>query len=72
MTSFTRKLYNKDPAAEHFQRSQQFETRIRYGKHSTLAQFVIGRRVAKRLKACAASCGRAECRMGCTLSGQFD
>lgn len=40
MTSFTRKLYAADPkAAEDFARAQQFEHRIVYGKHPTLAQF---------------------------------
>jgi hypothetical protein len=102
MTSFTRKLYALDPAAaEHFQRSQQFETRLKCGKHTTLATFTMtreervnayyeglvegthqrlgmakprqfGKRQSKGLSACASSCGRAGCRMGCTLSGQFD
>lgn len=40
MTSFTRKLYNQDPAAaEAFHRAQQFEHRLTYGKHVTLACF---------------------------------
>lgn len=40
MTSFTRKLYSRDPAAaEAFHRQQQFEHRITYGKHTQLAGF---------------------------------
>lgn len=40
MTSFTRKLYNKDPAAaEAFRKAQDFERQMQYGKAVTLAQF---------------------------------
>jgi hypothetical protein len=43
MTSFTRKLYAADPvAAEEFHKAQQFEHRLAYGKHVTLAQFDSG------------------------------
>ena len=41
MTSFSRKLYNRDPgAAEAFHRAQQFDHRIVYGKSTTLACFM--------------------------------
>lgn len=41
MTSFSRKLYNRDPAAaEAFHQSQQFDHRIVYGKQTTLACFM--------------------------------
>ena len=44
MTSFTRKLYNRDPAAaQAFARAQQFEHRLVYGKNVTLAQFTPAR-----------------------------
>jgi hypothetical protein len=40
MTSYTRKLYARDPAAaEAFNRQQQFEHRITYGKHTQLVGF---------------------------------
>lgn len=40
MTSFTRKLYNRDPkAAEQFHQQQSFEHRMSYGKYVTLACF---------------------------------
>jgi hypothetical protein len=40
MTSFTRKLYLTNPqAADDFHRAQQFEHRLTYGKHVTLACF---------------------------------
>ena len=40
MTSFTRKLYNRDPkAAEHFRQQQSFERQFSYGKNVTLACF---------------------------------
>jgi hypothetical protein len=40
MTSFTRKLYNANPAAaEDFYRQQQFEHKLTYGKQTQLAGF---------------------------------
>jgi hypothetical protein len=40
MTSFTRALYRRDPAAaEAFYKDQQFEQRLVYGKQPTLACF---------------------------------
>jgi hypothetical protein len=40
MTSFTRKLYNRDPAAAlAFQRAHEFERQLVYGKAPTLACF---------------------------------
>lgn len=40
MTSFTRKLFQRDPAAaDAFYRAQQFETKTVYGRHNTLACF---------------------------------
>jgi hypothetical protein len=43
MTSFTRKLYAKDPtAAEAFAEAQRWENRHTYGKTPTLVQFDPG------------------------------
>lgn len=40
MTSYTKKLYARDPkAADAFHQAQQFEHRLTYGKHVTLACF---------------------------------
>lgn len=40
MTSFTKKLFQRDPAAaEAFHRAQQFEHRLAYGKNVSLACF---------------------------------
>lgn len=42
MTSFTKALYRRDPAAaEAFHRAQQFEHKMTYGKNATLACFTL-------------------------------
>lgn len=42
MTSFTKALYRRDPAAaEAFYDNQKFETRHTYGRHPTLPQFTL-------------------------------
>lgn len=80
MTSFTRKLFNRDPAAaEAYQRHSEFERareiELRYGKNVTLAQFTpahhkIERTFGKRKAmpgrfACAELCGHPACSNGC-------
>jgi hypothetical protein len=82
MTSFSRKLYNRDPAAAAaFYKAQQFERQIVYGKTPTLACFtpshnglrpVFGKRHLAPHQVCAASCGHPACTNGCTLVGRFD
>lgn len=77
MTSFTRKLYNSDPAAaEAFRRAQDFDSRMQYGKAVTMAQFTpqahglvpaFGKRLPTGQKACAANCRHPACVRGCTL-----
>lgn len=40
MTSYTKALYRRDPkAADAFYKAQQFEHKLTYGRHVTLAQF---------------------------------
>lgn len=66
MTSFTRALYRRDPAAaEAFHKAQQFEHRITYGKQTQLASF--GRRVPSGIVACDKLCDHPACAHGCTL-----
>lgn len=84
MTSFTKALYRRDPAAaEAFHEQQKFEHRIKYGRTPTLVQFtaafhavqpVFGRRGPSlpSQHACAASCGHPACKDGCTLIGRMD
>ena len=77
MTSFTKALYRRDPAAaEEFHRQQTFEHKATYGKTPTLACFTpqahglkpaFGKRAPSGQKACAASCGHPACKHGCTL-----
>lgn len=77
MTSFTRKLFNRDPAAAAaFEQSQRFDHRLVYGKHVTLAGFTMasrpvmasfGKRAASGKQACLQRCGHPACKAGCTL-----
>lgn len=80
MTSFTRKLYNKDPLAAEvycrqskFERARQREAQglLHYGRHTTLATFSIHALddLDRSGRLCAASCGDARCRTGCKLLG---
>jgi len=42
MTSFTKALYRRDPAAaEAFYEQQRIENRMQYGRHPTLPQFTL-------------------------------
>lgn len=78
MTSFTRKLYAKDPAAaEAFRQAQSFDARLEYGKAVTLACFTprqhglvpaFGKRVPAGSIACATNCRHPACTRGCTLT----
>lgn len=77
MTSYTRKLYNRDPAAaEDFARQTSFETRLTYGKHATLACFGLRKPEVSHVSgepigtACASFCGHPACQYGCTNVGQ--
>lgn len=80
MTSYTRKLYNRDPAAARaFEKAQSFENKLVYGKAVTLAQFALvplpkaafGKRTPLvGNTACAASCGHPACAHGCTRWGR--
>jgi hypothetical protein len=77
MTSFTRKLYNRDPAAARaFEKAQAFERQLVYGRTPTLACFTpshnglhpsFGKRMLQPQSACASSCGHPACKDGCTL-----
>lgn len=77
MTSFTRKLYNSDPAAaEAFRKAQEFDQRLAYGKHVTLACFTpagrglvpaFGKRLGAQQHGCDHNCRHPACKQGCTL-----
>lgn len=77
MTSFTRKLYNRDPAAaEAFRKAQDFDHRIVYGRHPTLACFThtptpkveFGKREPDMKRyACDRLCSHPACAKGCSL-----
>lgn len=78
MTSFTKALYRRDPAAaEAFHRSQQFEHRMVHGK-TLLAQFHytpqpvvgFGQRTPTGVVACVTRCSHPSCAQGCTLQGR--
>lgn len=80
MTSYTKKLYNRDPAAaEAFHKAQGFEHRLQYGKHTQLAQFGLSHDVAIATfgirtpsltgTACDKLCGHPACKQGCTDAG---
>lgn len=79
MTSYTKKLYNRDPAAaEAFHKAQLFgrepygspgyEHRLQYGKHTQLAMFGI-RTPSLTGTACDKLCGHPACKQGCTDAG---
>lgn len=80
MTSFTKALYRRDPAAaEAFYKDQQFEQRLTYGKSTQLACFTpavtpvvrnFGQRTPSGLVGCAQLCGHPGCAQGCTLVGR--
>lgn len=83
MTSFTKALYRRDPAAaDAFYKHQQFEHMASFGRTPapSLAssgkvsghQATFGKRVPSGLQACAASCGHPACKHGCTLIGRND
>lgn len=74
MTSYTRKLYARDPAAAAaFEQAQRFENKLVYGKAVTLAQFTLvpikpfGKRHGASQQACVDNCGSPACAHGCTL-----
>jgi hypothetical protein len=77
MTSFTRKLYNRDPAAaEAFRSAASIETKMHYGKAVTLACFTpsahglvpaFGKRLPSGHTGCARNCRHPACSHGCTL-----
>lgn len=60
MTSYTKKLYNRDPAAAMaFYRAQEFEHQATFGKRTpSLTQ-----------TACATLCSHPACKHGCTDAG---
>ena len=85
MTSYTKKLYERDPdAAEAFHRQDRFEKAqseaLRYGRVPTLACFhsdrakpvPFGKRSVPPVphKACSSLCGHPSCSNGCTLAGR--
>jgi hypothetical protein len=80
MTSFTKALYRRDPAAaQAFYRQQQFEQKLTYGKHTQLACFTpataptvkqFGQRTPSGLVGCAQLCSHPACSQGCTLVGR--
>jgi hypothetical protein len=79
MTSFTRKLYNRDPAAATaYYRQSTFEQKLVYGKVPTLACFTpawhqqpvsFGKRQppASAQHACDHNCKHPACKQGCVL-----
>lgn len=79
MTSFSKKLYNRDPqAAEEFYKNQQFDQRVVYGRHPTLAGFTLAHHEKPRVfgkrqsppsaqHACDQGCGHPACSKGCVL-----
>jgi hypothetical protein len=79
MTSFTRKLYNRDPAAaKAFHRQASFEHKVVYGRTPTLACFTpahydvqptFGKRhpPASAQHACDHNCKHPACKQGCVL-----
>jgi len=72
MTSYSKRLYNRDPAAAMaFYRQQAFEQRAAHGRVSFTQlqahQPPFGRRHPMGVSACAALCGHPACANGCTL-----
>lgn len=76
MTSFTKALYRRDPAAaEAFHRQSSFEQRQAHGRPGHLnAQLTagFGRRTPTGVVACAERCTHPGCAQGCTLAGRRD
>lgn len=74
MTSFTRALYRRDPAAaEAFHRQSTFEKRAAHGRPGTLSLTTgFGRRTPTGVVACAERCAHPRCAQGCTLAGRRD
>ena len=78
MTSFTKALYRRDPAAANeFHRQSSYEQRaahgrpgtITYGKTTQLASFGLRQPTEEQraaASACAAPCGHPACKYGCT------
>lgn len=79
MTSYTKKLFARNPGAAKELRRDQI-AQLRYGRHVTLAQFTaeghgmggmaptFGKREPTGIEACQVRCGRPACRQGCTLA----
>jgi hypothetical protein len=79
MTSYTKKLYVRNPqAAKLVAQSQRFEHRLVYGKTTQLAQFTpawnaVAKSFGKRISpptaahACRELCGHPACKHGCVL-----
>lgn len=73
MTSFTKALYRRDPAAaERFYEQQKYEHIAAFGRNPTGSIPSFGKRIPSGLTACAASCGHPACKHGCTLIGRQD
>lgn len=73
MTSFTKALYRRDPAAaEAYYKQQKFESLAAFGRNPTGSIPAFGKRIPSGLKACVASCGHPACAHGCTLIQRFD
>jgi len=72
MTSFTRALYRRDPAAaEAFHRQRTFEQQSAHGRPGTLSKTVgFGRRTPTGVVGCATLCDHPGCAQGCTLAGR--
>lgn len=70
MTSFTKALYRRDPAAaEAFHRQSTFEQRAANGRPGQLSAG-FGRRTPTGIVACATRCTHPGCAQGCTLQGR--
>lgn len=80
MTSFTKALYNRDPAAaEEFHRQSKFEHRTTFGRMGNLTRAQrepapliagFGRRTPSGVVSCAVLCNHPGCAKGCTLQGR--
>lgn len=79
MTSYTKALYRRDPAAAAaFHEQQTFEHKIVHGRTPTLACFTpayhglkpsFGKRVGSTITACSVPCEHPACAQGCTRRG---
>lgn len=76
MTSYTKALYRRDPAAANeFHRQQSFEQRSAYGKvgplglKPSLPVVGFGTRTPSGVVACEKRCQHPGCAQGCTLIG---